>query len=76
LRERGRARVDEAAVFRVIEQMRALIATAARERRRARRDGARRAHLPAAAPPPRHEVPEVSNQTGVAARPFDEIEEW
>jgi putative transposase len=76
LRERGRARVDEAAVFRVIEQMRALIATAARERQRARRDGARRAHLPAAAPPPRHEVPEVSNQTGVAARPFDEIEEW
>ena len=76
LRERGRARVDEAAVFRMIEQMRALIATAARERRRARRDGARRAHLPAAAPPPCHEVPEVSNQTDVAARPFDEIEEW
>src|SRR5512135_2017577 len=72
LRERGRARVDEAAVFRVIEQMRALTATAARERRRTRRDGARRAHLPVPAPPPRHEVPEVSDGTGVSARPFDE----
>jgi putative transposase len=76
LRERGRAQVDEAAVFRMIEQMRAITATAARERRRARRDDARRAHLPAAAPLPHHEVPEVSNITGVAARPFDEIEEW
>ena len=76
LRERGRARVDEAAVFRTIEQMRAITATAARERRRARRDGARRAHLPAPAPAPRHEAPEVSNETGVSARPFDEIEEW
>ena len=76
LRERGRARVDEAAVFRTIEQMRALTATAARERRRARRDDARRAHLTAAAPPQRQEVPEVSTETGVSARPFDEIEEW
>lgn len=76
LRERGRARVDEAAVFRTIEQMRVITATAARERRRARRDGARRAHLPAPASALRHEVPEVSNETGVSARPFDEIEEW
>jgi putative transposase len=76
LRERGRARVDEAAVFQVIEPMRALTAMAARERRRTRRDGVRRAHLPVPAPPPRHEVPEVSDGTGVSARPFDEIEEW
>jgi propanediol dehydratase large subunit len=63
-------------VFQMIEQMRALTATAARERQRARRNGARRAHLTAPAPPPRHEVPEVANETGAAARPFDEIEEW
>jgi putative transposase len=76
LRERGRAQVDEAAVFRMIEQMRGITATAARERRRVRRDGARLAHLPAAVPPPRPEVPEVANETGVSAQPFDEIEEW
>jgi len=76
LRERGRAQVDEAAVFRMIEQMRAITATAARERRRARRDGARRAHLPAPAPPRRPEAPEVSSGTGGVAPPFDEIEEW
>jgi putative transposase len=76
LRERGQARVDEAAVFRAIEQMRAIVATAARERQRARRDRARRAHLSAVAPPQRHEVPEASHETGAPARPFDEIEEW
>jgi putative transposase len=76
LRERGRAQVDEAAVFRMIEQMRGIIATAARERRRARRDGARRAHLPAAVSPPRPKIPEVANETAVSAPPFDEIEEW
>jgi putative transposase len=76
LRERGQARVDEAAVFRAIEQMRAIAATAARERQRARRDRARRAHLSAVAPPQRPEVPEASPETGAPARPFDEIEEW
>lgn len=76
LRERGRALVDEAAVFRMIEQMRAITVTAARERRRSRRDDARRAHLPAAAPLPPHKIPEVSSATDVAARPFEEIEEW
>jgi putative transposase len=76
LRERGQARVDEAALFRAIEQMRAITATAAKERRRARRDGARRAHLPADAPLQRHEAPETADGTDASARPFDEIEEW
>jgi putative transposase len=76
LREQGRARVDEAALFRAIEQMRALTATAARASRRARRDGARRAHLTASAPRPHLEVIKVAPVTGVAAQPFDEIEEW
>ncbi len=76
LREHGQARVDEAAVFRAIEQMRAITATAARERQQARRDRARRAHLPVVAPSQRHEIPEASHETGVPARPFDEIEEW
>ena len=76
LRERGQARVDEAALFRAIEQMRAITVTAAKERRRARRDGARRAHLPADAPLQRHEAPETADGTDASARPFDEIEEW
>ena len=45
LRETGRAKVDEAAIFRMIGQMREITETAGKERKRARRDKERRSHL-------------------------------
>lgn len=45
LRKRGQQEVDEAGIFRMIEQMREITENAAKERRRARRDKSRRMHL-------------------------------
>lgn len=45
LKESGRAQVDEAAIFRMIGQMREITETAAKEKKRARRDKERRSHL-------------------------------
>lgn len=75
LREQGRAQVDEHALFRTVEQMRAITDTAATTTRRARRDVQRRAATPSprtaqALPPP----PAVDET--VAAAPFTVVEEW
>ena len=75
LREQGRAQVDEHALFRTVEQMRAITDTATKTTRRARRDVQRRAATPSpriapAAPPP----PAVDE--AVAAAPFTVVEEW
>jgi len=45
LRKNGREQLDEAAIFGMIDQMRELTEKAAKERKRARRDKNRRAHL-------------------------------
>ncbi len=45
LRKRGREQVDEASIFRMIEEMREITESAVKERKRARRDKSRRAHL-------------------------------
>jgi putative transposase len=45
LRASGRAQVDETAIFRMIGQMREITETAAKEKKRARRDKERRSHL-------------------------------
>jgi hypothetical protein len=47
LREKGRAQLNEAAIFRMIDSMREITETAAKERKRARLDKARRVHLEA-----------------------------
>ncbi len=75
LREQGRAQVDEYALFRTVEQMRAITDTAAATTRRARRDVQRRAATPSpqaaqAMPPP----PAVDET--VVAVPFTVIEQW
>ncbi len=91
LREQGRAQVDEHALFRVVEQMRAITDTADAATRKARRDAQRRRHTgdastprtsSAAAAPPR-DIPlpgdEASNASASdtrAAAPFEEIEQW
>ncbi|MBB2940491.1 hypothetical protein FB565_000195 [Actinoplanes lutulentus] len=53
LPEQGRAEVDETALFRMVEQMRAITDTATRTKRRARRDAARLTATPAPKPPVR-----------------------
>lgn len=74
LREQGRAEVDEAAIFRVIEKMRLIVSTAEEESKRTRRDKARRGHLSekeqCVLMPPRN------RQKKAQAKRFDEIEEW
>lgn len=77
LRERGRGEVNEAAIFRMIAKMREITASAASERKKARRDNARRSHLP-----------ELSNESNLsppadahiaedqAVMPFEDIEQW
>ena len=80
LRELGHEKVDEASLFRMIGQMRDIVATARKTTRRARRDGDRRRHL-TTKPPPAALVPPSTDTSGPAgelppAQPFDQIEEW
>ncbi|MET4097442.1 DDE-type integrase/transposase/recombinase [Arthrobacter sp. UYCu712] len=80
LRQQGHDQVNEEALFRMIDQMREITATAQRATRRSRRDLQRRRHLPASgtaktpAAPPDEMLP-PTNDTA-AARPFDEVEQW
>jgi putative transposase len=79
LRAEGRAEVDEDALFRMVEQMRAITDAAAVSTRRARRDAARRAAVSARPPvdppctPP--EDPDADEADEPVA-PFDVIEQW
>ena len=77
LRVSGRTKVDEAAIFKTVEQMRAIVDNAATRSRAARRSKARRTHF--ADKPPQLALPKVAkDETGTneLARPFDDIEEW
>lgn len=80
LRQQGRDQVNEEALFRMIDQMREITATAQRATRRSRRDLQRRRHLPTSgsmktpAAPPDEMLPPTNDVA--AARPFDEVEQW
>ena len=75
LRKQGREQFDEAAIFCMIEQMREITETAVKERKRARRDKSRRAHLSEVTSKNRLEVPKDKSGISNAVKPF-EIEEW
>lgn len=77
LRKQGRRQIDEATIFRTIEQMRTIVTVASKETKKARRDNARRSHLKGI-PRPTLILPSSSNLNNsiVPAKPFDEIEEW
>jgi putative transposase len=83
LRERGVAQVDEASLFRTIEQMREVTATAAKTTKRVRRETERRRHAGDAhsanrvspVPVPPDAAADVA-PTGVPIQPFEQIEEW
>jgi putative transposase len=77
LREAGRAKIDEEAIFKAVEQMRAITENAVRRSRTARRNHLRRSHLGAAATPEAPALvidPEPKNAD--VAQPFADIEEW
>lgn len=83
LRERGAAQVDEAALFRMIEQMRHVTETAAKTTKRVRRETERRKHagdaLPANRPSPvlaPPVIPAGADTAGVPVPRFEQIEEW
>nr|MCY0975560.1 transposase family protein [Paenarthrobacter ureafaciens] len=83
LRERGAAQVDEAALFRMIKQMRQVSETAAKTTKRVRREAERRKHAggtqrgnraSAALAPP--DPPPDADPVGVPVHRFEQIEEW
>ncbi|WP_017200468.1 Mu transposase C-terminal domain-containing protein [Arthrobacter sp. M2012083] len=85
LRAQGAAQVDEAALFRMIGQMREVSETAVKTTKRVRRENERRKHgnvsdkpkpqAPKLSPPP--DVPTDAEPPGeVSVRPFEQIEEW
>jgi len=82
LKQEGRAKVDEAAIFRTIEQMRKITQTAAARTKAARRRQVRIQNALSATMPPLTPEPEIPPESrGVdtppfAAIPFDDIEEW
>jgi len=79
LKERGREQVDEAALFRTIEQMRAIARDARQATRNLRRDAERRRHLedaPTRTPPASLSPPESEAGDSPVAQPFEQIEEW
>jgi putative transposase len=83
LKQEGRAKVDETAIFRTLEQMREITQTAAGRtkavrRRQARIENALSAMLPLLTPEPERppESRGVDDAPPFAAIPFDDIEEW
>ena len=81
LRQLGREQVDEAALFRMIRQMRDIVDTSQHTTRKARRDQERRQHLKTQSPsgklsPPVTDVPDAQTEGQPAAMPFGQIEEW
>jgi putative transposase len=81
LRQLGREQVDEAALFRMIRQMRDIVDTAQHTTRKARRDTERRQHLKTLSPPgrpspPLADMPDTQIEGQPPATPFDQVEEW
>ena len=81
LRQLGREQVDEAALFRMIRQMRDIVDTAKKTTRKVRRDTERRQHLKTPSPPDRSLPPvagilDAQADGQLLATPFDQIEEW
>lgn len=77
LRESGRGNVDEESIIQMIEQMREITESAAKEKKRARRDKERRSHLsnenmPVKLTPPPDPPPEECAKV----KPFDDLEKW
>lgn len=77
LREQGREQVDEASIFRMIEEMREITEGAVKERKRVRRDMNRRAHLDRATDDDRLAASIAGEEVddGKAVKPF-EVEGW
>ena len=77
LREEGRAKIDEVAIFKAVEQMRRITDSAVQQSRAARRNQVRRSHLGATAA---STVSASSLGSAIdnpeVAHPFDDIEEW
>ena len=81
LRQQGREQVDESALFHMIGQMRAIVTTAQKDTRKARRDANRRQHLKATGlpdkpVPPKTDIADLQADNRPPAKPFDQIEEW
>ncbi|WP_229679122.1 Mu transposase C-terminal domain-containing protein [Dyella caseinilytica] len=75
LREKGYAQVNEELIFQTIERMRTIVATAMKEKRRAKRDNARIGHLNRSTH--HHKSPPPPDMTAAKeVPPFAEIEEW
>lgn len=75
LRKRGLEQVDEAAIFSMIEEMREITERAVKERKRARRDKNRRAHLVQKAEDSTPVVSDEEIDEDSYVKPF-EVEEW
>lgn len=75
LREIGKAEVDEVAIFRMIEKMRDIVDSAAKESKRSRRDNARRSHL-SQTEQSKEIMPPKNRQKKARAKRFDDLEEW
>lgn len=81
LRERGATQVDEAALFRMIEQMRRISETAEKTTKRTRREAERRNHADttqkqAPVPAPAAPSPTPEPRSAWPAARFEEIEQW
>ncbi|GAB4097898.1 Mu transposase C-terminal domain-containing protein [Sinomonas halotolerans] len=77
LRTEGKAQVDEEALFRVVDQMRAITDTATAATRKARRNAKRRRRTPAAASPSQPPAPPPAPPSpSPGPAPFEVIEQW
>jgi len=77
LRELGRERVDEAAIFWMIAEMREITETAAKEKKRARRDKERRRNLTEGLSPKKVTPPaDAPEEEFGKVKPFEDLEQW
>jgi putative transposase len=75
LREKGYAQLDEDLIFKNIERMREIAASATKEKRRARRNKERIGHL-SGHTHKKKLMPPPDMEPATQVRPFSEIEEW
>lgn len=81
LRKEGKNQVDEEALFRMVDQMRAITETAKKTTRKTRRNAERRRRVPAAASTPEQRPAPpgstaLSDVPAATAAPFEVIEQW
>lgn len=77
IRQQGREKVDEQAIFQAVREMRKISEKAQKTKKTARRANARRSHLTENKQPEKVKLPEIQDcEEDDEPKPFTDVEEW